>query len=165
MWYQIHMLYMSSTINRNSKDHNIQNMQRYTGERWYSSTLSWTWHYREVWSASCTGNFKPRAGAPYIHWTGWLVSTLTLDALRKRKISSLRQASNLDSSIVHHVAYLLYWPHNFSSQKIQRNNTIHILLHSGKVRNNWLFSIIWLSQFGISFSSSNLVNYPACARL
>jgi hypothetical protein len=96
-----------------------------------------------VWSVSYTDNFKPRAEAPYIHWTGgWLVPTLTVDALWKRKISSPCQVSNFDSSIVHHVVYLLYWPHNLSSQKIQRNTTIHILLHSGKVRNNWLFFII-----------------------
>jgi hypothetical protein len=150
-----------------SKDHNIQNTQRYTGERRYSSTLSWTWHYMEVCGQlPALATLNPEWDLPYIHWTGrLLVPTLTLDALRKRKISSPCQASNLDSSIDHHVAYLLYWPHNLSSQKIQRNTTIHILLHSGKVRNNWLFFIIWLSQFDISFSSSNLVNYPACAWL
>jgi hypothetical protein len=48
MQSQIHMLYVSSTINRYSKDHNIHNTQSYIGERRYNSTLFWTWHYLEV---------------------------------------------------------------------------------------------------------------------
>lgn len=65
MWTQIHVLYVSSTINRNSKDHNIQNTQRYIGERRYSSTLSWTWHYMEVCGQlSALATLKPEQDPP-----------------------------------------------------------------------------------------------------
>jgi len=75
------------------------------GERRYNSTLSKTWRCGQL-PALATLNPEQDPPVSTEQEAGWF--PLTLDAMRKRKISSPCQASNLDSSIVQHVAYLLY---------------------------------------------------------
>jgi hypothetical protein len=54
------------------------------------------------WSASRRGRFIPREIAPGTHWIGGGVGPRTgLDAVVKRKITSLRRDSNPDHPIVH----------------------------------------------------------------
>jgi hypothetical protein len=57
------------------------------------------------WSASRTGRFTPREGAPGTHWTGgWMGPRAVLDAVVKRKIPSSRRESNPRTPIVQPVA-------------------------------------------------------------
>jgi hypothetical protein len=49
----------------------------------------------DVWSASRSGRFTSREGAPGTHWIGgWVGPRDVLDAVVKRKIPSLRRESN-----------------------------------------------------------------------
>jgi hypothetical protein len=57
------------------------------------------------WSVSRLGRFTPRERAPGTHCIGgWVSPRAVLDAVVKRKISSLRRESNARTPIVHPVA-------------------------------------------------------------
>jgi hypothetical protein len=76
------------------------------GEWRYSSTHSLTSALDGgEWSASRPGRFTPRIGAPGTHWIrGWVGPRAVLDAVMKRKISSLPRESNPRTPIVQLVA-------------------------------------------------------------
>jgi hypothetical protein len=57
-----------------------------------------------------SGSFTPEWEASGIHWLGgWVGPRIGLDAVEKRKISCPYRKSNLVSSFVQPVAYLLHW--------------------------------------------------------
>jgi hypothetical protein len=80
------------------------------GEWRYSSTHSLTSALDGgEWSASHSGRFTPREGAPGTHWVGgWVGCRAGLDAVTKRKIPSPRRESNPRTPIVQPVAWSLY---------------------------------------------------------
>jgi hypothetical protein len=60
---------------------------------------------RSEWSFSRPGRFTPRGRAPGTHWIGgWVGSRTVLDAVVKRKISSLRRGSKRRTPIIQPVA-------------------------------------------------------------
>jgi hypothetical protein len=79
---------------------------RRIGEWRYSSTHSLTTALDGgEWSASRPGRFTPRERAPVTHWIGdWGGLRAVLDAVVKRKISSLRRVSNPRTPIVQPIA-------------------------------------------------------------